>query len=90
MKRKESYLYIKDIIKFNDAVKENIKPNKLNIISFFSKGLLKCVLHSFVFFKFEMGFHKIYANGKSICEGRAKLDEKFNFKRTERMLFPRN
>ena len=35
MKRKESYLYIRDIIKFNDAVKENIKPNKLNIISFF-------------------------------------------------------
>lgn len=35
MKRKESYLYINDITKFNNAVKENIKPNKLNIISFF-------------------------------------------------------
>ena len=35
MKRKESYLYIRDIIKFNDAVKLNINPNKANIISFF-------------------------------------------------------
>ena len=36
MKRKESYfIFIKDIIKFIEAVKENIKPNKLNIISFF-------------------------------------------------------
>lgn len=36
MKRKESYfIFIKDIIKFIEAIKENIKPNKLNIISFF-------------------------------------------------------
>ena len=36
MKRKESYfIFIKDIIKFIETVKENIKPNKLNIISFF-------------------------------------------------------
>ena len=36
MKRKESYIFvIRAIIKFNNAVKENIKPNKLNIISFF-------------------------------------------------------
>lgn len=35
MKRKESYLYIRDIIKFNNAVKLNIKPNKANIISIF-------------------------------------------------------
>ena len=26
-------------------------------------------------------------NGKSICEGRAKLDEKFNFDQPKRMLF---
>ena len=26
-------------------------------------------------------------NGKSICEGRAKLDEKFNFDQPEQMLF---
>lgn len=36
MKRKESYfIFIKDIIKFIKAAKENIKHNKLNIISFF-------------------------------------------------------
>ena len=36
MKRKESYfIFIKDIIKFIKAAKENIKTNKLNIISFF-------------------------------------------------------
>ena len=28
MKRKESYLYIRDITKFNNAVKLNINPNK--------------------------------------------------------------
>ena len=33
MKRKESYLYIRDIIKFNDAVKENIKNFKSQIKS---------------------------------------------------------
>ena len=27
------------------------------------------------------------ANGKSICEGRAKLDEKFNFDRTKQIAF---
>jgi len=26
-------------------------------------------------------------NGKSICEGRAKLDEKFNFHRTKQIAF---
>ena len=26
-------------------------------------------------------------NGKSICEGRAKLDEKFNFDRTKQIAF---
>ena len=36
MKRKGSYfIFIKDIIKFIKAAKENIKTNKLNIISFF-------------------------------------------------------
>ena len=36
MKRKESYfIFIKDIIKFIKAAKENIKTNKFNIISFF-------------------------------------------------------
>ena len=35
MKRKESYLYIRDITKFNNAVKLNINPNKANIISIF-------------------------------------------------------
>ena len=36
MKRKESYfIFIKDIIKFIKATKENIKHNKFNIISFF-------------------------------------------------------
>ena len=36
MKRKESYLFIiRDTIKFNDAVKLNINPNKTNIISVF-------------------------------------------------------
>ena len=35
MKRKESYLYIRDITKFNNAVKLNIKPNKANITSIF-------------------------------------------------------
>ena len=30
---------------------------------------------------------KITANGKSICEGRAKLDEKFNFDRTKQIAF---
>ena len=36
MKRKESYLFIiRDITKFNDAVKLNINPNKANIISNF-------------------------------------------------------
>jgi hypothetical protein len=29
----------------------------------------------------------ISANGKSICEGRAKLDEKFNFNRTKQIAF---
>ena len=27
------------------------------------------------------------SNGKSICEGRAKLDEKFNFDRTKQIAF---
>ena len=31
--------------------------------------------------------YKISANGKSICEGRAKLDEKFNFDRTKQIAF---
>ena len=35
MKRKESYLYIRYITKFNNAVKLNINPNKTNIISVF-------------------------------------------------------
>ena len=35
MKRKESYLYIRDITKFNNAVKLNIKPNKAKNISAF-------------------------------------------------------
>ena len=36
MKRKESYLFIiRYTIKFNDAVKLNINPNKANIISIF-------------------------------------------------------
>ena len=36
MKRKESYIFvIRAIIKFNDAVKLNINPNKANIISIF-------------------------------------------------------
>ena len=35
MKRKEAYLYIRDITKFNNAVKLNINPNKANIISIF-------------------------------------------------------
>ena len=36
MKRKESYLFIiRDITKFNNAVKLNINPNKTNIISVF-------------------------------------------------------
>mgnify|MGYP006980549770 CR=1 FL=1 len=30
---------------------------------------------------------KIAGNGKSICEGRAKLDEKFNFDRTKQIAF---
>ena len=34
-----------------------------------------------------MCFYKISANGKSICEGRAKLDEKFNFDRTKQIAF---
>lgn len=34
MKRKESYfIFIKDIIKFSKATKENNKPDKANIIS---------------------------------------------------------
>lgn len=36
MKRKESYLYIRDITKFNNAVKLNIKPNKAKNISAFN------------------------------------------------------
>ena len=32
-------------------------------------------------------FGKIAHNGKSICEGRAKLDEKFNFDRTKQIAF---
>ena len=45
MKRKESYfIFIKDIIKFIEAVKENIKPNKLNIISFFKTLIVLFVL----------------------------------------------
>lgn len=35
MKRKESYLYINDITKFNNAVKLNIKPSKAKNISVF-------------------------------------------------------
>ena len=36
MKRKESYLFIiRDTIKFNNAVKLNINPNKANLISVF-------------------------------------------------------
>ena len=36
MKRKESYfIFIKDIIKFNDAANENINPNKAIATSFF-------------------------------------------------------
>lgn len=36
MKRKESYLFIiRAITKFNNAVKLNINPNKVNIISIF-------------------------------------------------------
>ena len=35
MKRKESYLYIKDITKFNNAVKLNVKPSKTKDISAF-------------------------------------------------------
>ena len=36
MKRKESYLFIiRDITKFNNAVKLNIKPNKVKDISAF-------------------------------------------------------
>ena len=34
-----------------------------------------------------MHFCEITANGKSICEGRAKLDKKFNFDSVEPMLF---
>ena len=30
MKRKESYLYISDITKFDNAIKLNSKPNKAN------------------------------------------------------------
>ena len=33
MKRKESYLYISDITKFDNAIKLNSKPNKVNILS---------------------------------------------------------
>ena len=32
-------------------------------------------------------FDGISHNGKSICEGRAKLDEKFNFDRTKQIAF---
>ena len=35
MKRKESYLYINDITKFNNATKLNIKPSKAKDISAF-------------------------------------------------------
>ena len=35
MKRKESYLYIRDITKFNNAVKLNINPSKSKDISAF-------------------------------------------------------
>ena len=28
-----------------------------------------------------------FTDGKSICEGRAKLDEKFNFDRTKQIAF---
>ena len=35
MKRKESYLYIRDITKFNNAVKLNTKPNKFKNIFIF-------------------------------------------------------
>ena len=35
MKRKESYLCISDITKFNNAIKLNSKPNKANISSVF-------------------------------------------------------
>ena len=40
MKRKESYLYIRDITKFNNAVKLNINPNKVNIISIFKISIV--------------------------------------------------
>ena len=40
MKRKESYLYIRDITKFNNAVKLNINPNKANIISIFKISIV--------------------------------------------------
>ena len=37
-----------------------------------------------------MHFCEITANGKSICEGRAKFDENFNFDQPNRMLFSWN
>ena len=40
MKRKESYLYIRDITKFNNAIKLNIKPNKVNITSIFKISIV--------------------------------------------------
>ena len=36
---------------------------------------------------FESRGGNIAHNGKSICEGRAKLDEKFNFDRTKQIAF---
>ena len=45
MKRKESYLFIiRDTIKFNDAVKLNIKPSKAKNISVFKTLFVLFVL----------------------------------------------
>jgi len=35
----------------------------------------------------DVSLDKMLHNGKSICEGRAKLDKKFNFDRTKQIAF---
>ena len=47
----------------------------------------KWTLFGFGLLVLMISFSRVAGNGKSICEGRAKLDEKFNFDRTKQIAF---
>ena len=56
---------------------------------FVKRGFVLSFICSFVYFLHFRCF-RVADNGKSICEGRAKLDEKFNIDQQKRMLFSWN